>query len=156
MRAICRLPGERTFNTRGAPGSPRVFTSAANTAAVTLGMLRIIVGIIQCVSRVRDEEPRVLRGGGIAEYALAYVRVAISRRCARAHGVNRATSTIFQEPELLHRPVCYHARGIVHNRNYAPGISSRLQRCIRNISAIRGTCIHERTLVRELRFDYHE
>lgn len=75
QRAICRLPGERIFNTRGAPGSPRVFTSAANTAATVENYRQDYTA---CVSHASE----ALRGGGVAEYA----RVAISSTCMRARG----------------------------------------------------------------------
>lgn len=80
MRAICRVPGERMFNTRGASGSPRVFTSAANTAVITRCTSRIILGLqyvrvvyVYVVSE-RKIEGRGRRhiggggGGGIREY----------------------------------------------------------------------------------------
>lgn len=87
MRAICRVPGERMFNTRGLPEAPRVFTSAANTAAITRGTSRIIPGItVYVVSEPTSGErgggrrgEKAHRGGGIVEYALVLVRVAILR-----------------------------------------------------------------------------
>lgn len=115
MRAICRLPGERMFNTRGAPGSPRVFTSAANTAAVTPATLRIIIRIIQRVSHMRAKAGL----SAVAESRSRIVRVAISRRCAtHAHGVNRNRrgGAIFQaellywrkkkNPSVIREPAC--------------------------------------------------
>lgn len=111
MRAICRLPGERMFNTRGAPGSPRVFTSAANTAAVTPDTYenyrRDYTVCVSCAER--GPSPPRWRNRARNTCARAYVRVAISRRCARAHGVSRRA--IFQPGASSLARLCYHARG---------------------------------------------
>jgi len=109
MRAICRLPGERIFNTHGAPENPRVFTSAANTAAVTPSTLRIIQSGLYSVFRARAKAgpSAVAKSRNIR--ARVYARVAISRRCARAHGGLTGIGTIF----LPRWSVCYHTRGLV-------------------------------------------
>lgn len=169
MRAICRVLGERMFNTCGAPGCPAgVYICGEYRGHITRIRRELSRDYTVCVFVSQRERKRSSSVPRNREYALAYVRVAISGRCARARTGLTGTA-IFQAallclslPLFLSLPRCVLSRARARKSSihfFSPFSRQKLcashftEACIWNISAVRGTCIYERMLMRELRFD---
>lgn len=174
MRAICRVLGERMFNTCGAPGCPAgIYICGEYRGHITRIRRELSRDYTVCVFVSQRERKRGFFVSPLAESRIcARVRKGsnLGTMCTRAHGVNRNRDFPSRAllrlslPLFLPLPRCVLSRARARARRssilfFSPFSRQKLcashfaEACIWNISAVRGTCIYERMLMRELRFD---